>query len=293
MGNTSSWTRRGFLGLTGATLGSLAVAGCGSGSGGATASGGDQYKLVEKMQKRGRAILGIIDSPPSSFLKDDKPTGYNVEIVQAILRDKYDITEFEAFQADFAGMIPGLQARRMDICCAGLLITDERCQSVAMSAASYVLVYSLAVKPGNPDNFAAIADIKDAGATLAVEKATTQERVAREILEGKQIITVAGRQDGADAVRIGRANAYLAPQSAIKQVLDAGGDPLDMTDDVADMPKIGSAYAMHQDDADFATAFSDDFTELRESGEYAKILEKYGADPTLLDSDGVQLTCKA
>ncbi|MGO1973159.1 MAG: transporter substrate-binding domain-containing protein [Propionibacteriaceae bacterium] len=277
--------------MTGASLGGLAFAGCGSGDAGTSSGDGSQYKLVETMQKRGRAILGIIDSPPSSFLKDDKPTGYNVEIVQAILRDKYDISEFEAFQADFVGMVPGLQARRMDICCAGLLITDERCQSIAMSAASYVLIYSFAVKPGNPDNLAAIADIKDAGATLAVEKATTQERVAREILDGKQIITVAGRQDGADAVRIGRADAYLAPQSAIEQVLDAGGDPLDITDDVADMPKTGSAYAMHKDDADFAAAFSDDFAELKESGEYAKILEKYDADPTLIEMDGVQLTC--
>lgn len=290
MGKTTSWTRRSFLGMTGASLGGLAFAGCGSGSAG-TSDGDGQFKLVETMQKRGRAVLGIIDSPPSSFLKDDKPTGYNVEIVQAILRDKYDISEFEAFQADFVGMVPGLQARRMDICCAGLLITDERCQSIAMSAASYVLIYSFAVKPGNPDNLTAIADIKDAGATLAVEKATTQERVAREILDGKQIITVAGRQDGADAVRIGRADAYLAPQSAIEQVLDAGGDPLDITDHVTDMPKTGSAYAMHKDDADFAAAFIDDFAELKESGQYAKILEKYDADPTLIEMDGVQLTC--
>jgi polar amino acid transport system substrate-binding protein len=179
----------------------------------------------------------------------------------------------------------------MDICCAGLLITDERCSALALSAATYVLLYSFAVKPGNPKGLTSIASIKDKKAILAVESATTQERKARAILPGSQIITVPGRQDGADAVRIGRADAYLAPAGNIQQVLKAGGDPLDLTDTVPDMVKTGSCIAMSRSDVDFATAFADDFAELKKSGEYAKIMQKYGADPTLLDMPGVQLSC--
>jgi polar amino acid transport system substrate-binding protein len=285
-------TRRNLLSLGGAAVGTIALAtltGCAPGSPAPTKSE-SKFALIKAMQDRGHAILGVIDSPPSSMVRDNVPTGYNVEIVKAIL-GKYDIKEFKAFQADFAGMVPGLQAKRMDICCAGLLITDERCKTLAMGPASYVLVYAFAVKPGNPKNLLAIKDLKGTSAILAVEAATTQERIVREILPEKQIITVPGRQDGADAVRIGRADAYLAPNANIRQVLEAGGEPLDVTDVVSDMPQIGSCYAMRLEDADFVEAFRSDFDDLVASGEYAKILKKFGADPTLIETEGVKLTC--
>ena len=77
----------------------------------------------------------------------------------------------------------------------------------------------------------------------------------------------------------------------IKQVLEVGGDPLDVTETVEDMPRIGSCMAMRQENADFAEAFAEDFEELKASGEYAEIMERFGADPTLIDMDGVQLSC--
>jgi polar amino acid transport system substrate-binding protein len=284
--------RRGFLSLGGAALGTAAVTGLvGCAPAGPSGTGSDaKFELVRTMQERGHAILGVIDSPPSSMVRDGQPAGYYADIAKAILK-KYDITKFEAFQSDFPGLVPGLQAKRMDICCAGLLLTDERCDTLSMSAAAYVLIYSFAVPPGNPNNFASIADFVGTDKVLAIESATTQERVAREILPEDRILPVSGRQDGADAVRIGRADAYLAPQEAIAQVLESGGDPLDITDPVTDMPKIGSCFVLRKGDADFSAAFAEDFEELRASGEYAEIMEKYGADPTLIEMDGVQLSC--
>ena len=245
------FSRRNFLGFAGIAVGTATIAtlaGCapGENAGGDGGTGGGEdpkFELIRKMQERGHAILGFVDSPPSTMVRDGKATGYNVEITMAILA-KYGITEVEAFQSDFAGMIPGLQSGQMDMCIAGLLITDERCETIAMSAATNVLIYTFAVPPGNPLDLAAIDDLNGTGAILAVEAATTQERVAREILPAEQILTVSGRQDGADAVRIGRADAYLAPVENVKQVLASGGDPLDITDAPTDMPKIGSCMTM-------------------------------------------------
>ncbi|WP_395405831.1 transporter substrate-binding domain-containing protein (plasmid) [Arthrobacter sp. UC242_113] len=250
-----------------------------------------KFKLVETMKQRGHAILGMVDSPPSSWVQaDGSATGYNVEIAKRLLA-KYDIHKIEPFSAEFAGMIPGLQAGRMDICIAGMLITDARCETLAMSAATNAMSFSLLTKDGNPDALKTIADVKKSGAKLAVEGATAQERIVRAELEDSQVVIVGDRQGGADAVRIGRANAYVLPVSSAKQVVQAPGAPLTIVERVADMPVIGSALAMRTQDADFANAFREDFKEMVASGEYAEIMKKFDSDPTTLDLPGVQLTC--
>ncbi len=299
--------RKNFLTYTGIGAGAVAVAtlaGCAPGESSpavtsaspsadpsATTPDEPSFELIRKMQDRGYAILGFVDSPPSTMVRNDVPTGYNVEITMAMLA-KYGITKAEAFQSDFAGMVPGLQSGQFDICVAGLLITEERCEVMAYGPATSVLVYAFGVPVGNPRNLKAVADLLGTDGIVAVESATTQERIIREILPESQILTVSGRQDGADAVRIGRADAYIAPDTNLEQVIASGGEPLDITGPLTDMPLIGACLTLRPEDQDLADQLKKDFAELQASGEYARILASFdGPDPARIELPGVRLDC--
>ena len=299
-------SRKNFLTYTGIGVGAVAVAtlaGCApeetpaatsaspSADPSATTPDVPSFELIRKMQDRGYAIVGFTDSPPSTMIRDGVPTGYNVEITMALLA-KYGITKAESFQSDFAGMVPGLQSSQFDICVAGLLVTEERCEVMAYGPATNVLVYSFGVPVGNPRNLSAVADLLGTDGIVACEAATTQERIIREILPENQILTVSGRQDGVDAVRIGRADAYIAPDTNLKQVIESGGDPLDITGPLTDMPLIGACLTLRQEDQDFADQLKMDFAELQASGEYARILASFdGPEPSRIELPGVRLDC--
>lgn len=280
-------TRRDVLRYGGFAAAGLGLGGAMAACGGDTS--GEEYDLITTMKDRGHAVLGIVDSPPGSMVRDGKLEGSNVEIVTSILK-KHGITKFKPFLADFPGMVSGLLANRMDICVAGLLITDERCDAIAFSVPVNVLIYSMAVKAGNPKSILSIKDVAKADAKLAVESATTQERVAKEILPDGKIVRVAGRRDGVDAVRVGRADAYLAPVDEVERVL-ANQKQLEVTPTVPDMPKIGSGITFRKADSSFVSAFNKGFAELRKSGEYARIMKKYDQDPKRIEMKDIRKKC--
>lgn len=271
----------GAAGLFG--LGAIVPA-CGSDG---SQAGGD---LIATMKDRGHAVLGLVDSPPGSMMKGGKLEGSNIDIVKSVLR-KHGVTRFKPFLADFPGMVSGLIAKRMDVCCAGLLITDERCQAIGLSDPVNVLIYAMAVKANNPKQIRSIADVGKRNAKLAIESATTQERVARGILPGKRIITVSGRQDGVDAVRVGRADAYLAPVDDLKQVVRNRESLFTVVTTVPDMPSIGSCIAFRKEDKAFLETFNNDFAAMKKSGEYAQIMERYREDPKRIDLKGIRSKC--
>lgn len=294
-------SRRNFLRYTGVALGAVSLTGivsaCGgdeeptaepkAGSGGSKAAA--EFGLIKTMKDRGHAIIGMVDSPPSGMIRNGEMVGWNIDIIRMIL-EGFGVTELKPLQADFTGMVPGLQAKRMDICGAGLLITDERCEIIALTDPVDVLLYSMAVKKGNPKNLMSIASIKETGSKLAIESATTQERIAKEILTADMIQNVSGRPDGVDAVRVGRADAYIAPVEALKSVVTPETG-LEITETVPDMPKIGSSIAMRKEDADFVKAFNEAFAKMVESGEYAEIMKKYDGDPELINMEGIRDGC--
>ncbi|HXQ66206.1 MAG TPA: ABC transporter substrate-binding protein [Alphaproteobacteria bacterium] len=73
-------------------------------------------------------IATHLTMPPQAFLDNDKPAGFAIEIGEAIAREMCLKAAFVNF--DFAGLFPGLNARKFDTIIAGIGITPDRQKSL-------------------------------------------------------------------------------------------------------------------------------------------------------------------
>jgi len=246
--------------------------------------------LLTQMKERG-AVFGGLDSPPNSFVNSDGSLGgYSFEVMTEIL-ERMGVTEFEALITDYPGMVPALQAKRSDIVVAAMTPNAERCPVMTFTKPDHVLAFAFAVREGNPLGLSSLADIKAANARLGTQGATTQERVAIEILGGSDnIVILPDRQSGIDALRTDRVDAFVAPIETLGALKENNPGEFEITKVVPDLPILAQATALRNEDADFAKLYDEYLDELMAEGFIQELSEKYGYDVSLLDSPSLA-TC--
>jgi len=244
----------------------------------------DEPALLTAMKERG-AVLGGIDSPPNSFVNSDGSLGgFGFEVMMEVL-GRMGVTEFDAMITDYPGMVPALQAKRSDLVVAAMTPNDERCPVMTFANADHVFGFAFAVQKGNPLGLNSLADLKAANAKLGTQGATTQERVAIEVLGGSEnIVILPDRQSGVDALRTNRIDAFVAPSTSLIALMDNNPDVFEITKVVPDLPILAQATAMRNEDADFAKLYNEVLDELVADGTLQKLSEEFGYDFDLLQS---------
>ncbi len=103
---------------------------------------------------------------------DGKPTGFDVDIAEALCKEIKRQCVF--VEQVWDSMIPGLQAKKYDAIISSMSITEERRQVVDFSDKYYSTPSQIVVKTGTP--FTDLASLK--GKKLGVLKGSTQEKYA-------------------------------------------------------------------------------------------------------------------
>jgi len=103
---------------------------------------------------------------------DGKPTGFDVDIAEALCKEIKRQCGF--VEQVWDSMIPGLQAKKYDAIISSMSITEERLQVVDFSDKYYSTPSQIVVKTGTP--FTDLASLK--GKKLGVLKGSTQEKYA-------------------------------------------------------------------------------------------------------------------
>ncbi|MFI1187617.1 ectoine/hydroxyectoine ABC transporter substrate-binding protein EhuB [Streptomyces californicus] len=202
-------SRRGFLNGTAAVGGLLVVPGlitaCSkTDSGSATGEG-----ALDKLRKQGFVRVAYANEAPYGYLegkelKGEAPTLHR-EIFKAL-----GVDELKPTLSEWDGLIPGLQAGKYDVVSAGMAITPERCGNAIFSEPEFISPTALMVRKGNPKKVTDLASAKEAGITIGVMSGAVEGGYAKGagISEGR-IKTLQKPQDGADAVKGGRIDAFL------------------------------------------------------------------------------------
>jgi polar amino acid transport system substrate-binding protein len=282
---------RRLIGLAGTlALAALAIAGCSSSpspsDSSASASGSaPESALLQQIKQRGYANIGMIDSPPDSFATNGAPDGLLPSIDAAIFK-QLGVNDTRAVVSQFAGLVPGLQSGSLDVVSGAFFQTAARCPVVAFGDVEFVYTYSFATKPGSP-TYSSLQDIKNSGATLAVENATYQQQQATAVLPQSQMLTVSSRQDGIDAVTTGRAQAYIAPTRTLEQLQQQNNNDYTITK-ITDIAPLGTSAAFNITNKDFAAEYHQAYEAIKQSGELEQIMDKYGA--SLADTDQLRST---
>lgn len=260
----------------------------GSGSGEATgetggeADSGDSGSLLEELQESGTVKVGFANEKPYAYEEDGELKGAAVDIAKAVFKE-LGVDNVEGQLADFAQLIPGLNAGKFHVITAGMAINPDRCANADFGEPEMMYGEGLVVQKGNPLDLKSYKDIaENPDATIAIMSgATENEFVKSEGVDPGQIQSVPDQPAAFSAVESGRATATTGTFMSMQDSLESlGSDKLELVMDfeqpnVDGVPSYGAA-AFNKDNDELREAYNEVLKELKESGEIADLFTPYG-----------------
>jgi polar amino acid transport system substrate-binding protein len=251
---------------------------------------------LEALREQGFARIAIANEPPFTAVNPDGTvSGAAPDVARAIFQ-RLGVPEVVASISEYGAMIPGLQAGRFDAVTAGLFMKPERCEAVAYSEPILCDAEAFLVPAGNPKGFQSYADIAaDPEATIGAPGGGTEERLALEAgVPRDRVIVVPDGQSGIDMVRDGRIDVYSLPVLSISDLLAKAEDPnLEMVAPVQGAPVYCDGAAFRLEDTALRDAFDAELAAMKESGEFASIIEPYGFSAEAAMSTSREQLCAA
>jgi polar amino acid transport system substrate-binding protein len=202
-------SRRGFLTRTAAVGGLLTVPGlitaCSKTSTSSDGGGGQ----LDELKKQGFVKVAYANEAPYGYEESGKLKGEAPTLHQEIFK-ALGVPTLKPTFTEFDGLIPGLQAGKYDVISAGMAITPERCESAIFSEPEFISPTAMMVKKGNPKKLTDLPTAKQAGVTVGVMSgAVEKDYVTGAGISGDKVKTFQKPQDGADAVKSGRVDAFV------------------------------------------------------------------------------------
>ena len=253
----------------------------------------DNAKL-EQLKAQGFARVAIANEPPyTAVAADGKVSGAAPDVAREIFK-RLGVGDIVASISEYGAMIPGLQAGRHDVVTAGLFMKPERCAAVAYSEPVLCDAEALLVKKGNPKGFKSYADFaKDASATVGAPGGGTEEKLALDAgVPRDRVIVVPDGQSGLKMVQDGRIDAYSLPVLSINDLMKKAADEnLEVIAPVEGAPVYCDGAAFKKGDEALRDAFNVELAKMKESGEFAKIIEPYGFSAAAAMSTSMEKLC--
>jgi polar amino acid transport system substrate-binding protein len=234
---------------------------------------------LARLKEQGFCRIAIANEPPFTAVNPDgKVSGAAPDVARAVFK-KLGVDDVVASISEYGAMIPGLQARRFDAVTAGLFMKPERCRAVAYSEPILCDAEAFAVKKGNPGKFLSYEDVaKNPKARIGAPGGGTEEKLALAAgVPRDRVIVVPDGQSGIKMLQDGRIDAYSLPVLSIGDLVKKASDvSIEMVAPVKGAPISCDGAAFRKQDTALRDAFDKVLVEMKQSGEFAKIIEPYG-----------------
>jgi polar amino acid transport system substrate-binding protein len=177
-----------------------------------------QDKGVEAIKKKGKLIVGTASGyyPFEMVDKKNELVGFDVDIAKAIAKDLGVQVEFQNYA--FAGLIPALQANKIDMVLAGMTATEKRKETVDFSDPYFISGLGILVSKSVP-NVKKPEDLDKPGYVIGVSMGTTGDQAATRIFKNATVKKFDGSVLAGLEVINGKAQAVIhdTPWVAIYQ----------------------------------------------------------------------------
>ena len=177
-----------------------------------------QDKGVEAIKKKGKLVVGTASGyyPFEMVDKKNELVGFDVDIAKGIAKEMGVQIEFQNYA--FSGLIPALQASKIDLVIAGMTITDKRKEVVDFSDPYFVSGQALLVNKSVP-NVKKPEDLDKKDFVIAVSMGTTADQTASRIFKNATVKKFEGSALAGLEVLNGKAQAVVheTPWVAIYQ----------------------------------------------------------------------------
>lgn len=265
----------------------LSLSACGSDDGGGAASTdtGDVAAADLDLVTDGTlTVCSDVPYPPFEDFDESAPSGFSgfdIDIVQAVA-DGLGL-DLAVKDSSFDGLQSGLSlnAGECDLAASAMTITDDRKQNLDFSDGYYDSLQSLLVPEGS--DISAIDDL--AGKKVGVQQGTTGEAYTKENAADADIIAFPSNAEMFQAIQAGQVEALL-------QDLPVNVDNAKKSDGkftIVEEYDTNETYglAIKKGNTALVDAVNEQLAELRESGEYDTLYDKYfSADDAAASTDG-------
>jgi polar amino acid transport system substrate-binding protein len=240
---------------------------------------------LARAKESGTLRIGFANEMPFAYATPaGELTGFDIEVLHSLLADM-GVKDFDGGVTNFGGMIPGLVAKRFDLVTSAIYIRPDRCKQVAFGEPLYVLGDALVVQAGNPKNIHSYQDLaKNPELRLANTAGGTglKDNAKAMGVKDEQFVIVPDDTSGYQAVKSGRADAYVNVSTVLEHQLRALNDsslerasPFEQP--VVDgQPRYGVAsFAVRKEDQDLLAELNKRLLVLRDTPEYGALMNKY------------------
>ena len=236
-------------------------------------------QTLEKIASSGELNIGFrSDAAPLSFLADNAPQGYAVDVCLALAPKIAAAAGLEDMDVVFEPVTPEnrfekVVDRDIDLLCGAATITLERRKSVDFSEPVYVDGSTLAIRRGGPSTFDALT-----GRKIGVRSSTTTFEALTNSLQAQgveaEVVQFDDHPSGMAALKGEIIDAYFADQSILMNMVMNQADPrvYQVLDEILTVEKQG--LALPRGDADFRLAVDRALSELFADGTMRQIFEK-------------------
>ena len=260
------------------------------------AAGGALADKLEDLKAQGFARVAIANEPPyTAVAADGKVSGAAPDVAREVFK-RLGVPDIVASISEYGAMIPGIQAHRFDAITAGLFMKPERCSAVAYSEPILCDAEAFLVKKGNPKGFKSYEDIaKDGSATIGAPGGGTEEKLALNAgVPRERVIVVPDGQSGLKMLQDGRIDVYSLPVLSLNDLKKkSGDDTIEVVAPVVGAPVYCDGTAFDKDDTALRDAYDVELRKMKESGEFAKIIEPYGFSAAAAMSTSRDKLCAA
>ncbi|MFD2237607.1 ectoine/hydroxyectoine ABC transporter substrate-binding protein EhuB [Aureimonas populi] len=260
----------------------------------ATAQEAEVPAEVQALRDQGFARIAIANEPPYTAVDaDGSVSGAGPDVARAVFQ-RLGIDDVVASISEYGAMIPGLQARRFDAVTAGLFMQPQRCAAVAYSEPILCDAEAFLLKAGNPLGLQSFADIaNNPEARIGAPGGGTEERLALEAgVPRDRVVVVPDPQSGLTMLQQGRIDVYSLPVLSINALAQQAGDEsLEVVAPVQGAPIYCDGAAFRRDQTSLRDAFDRELAALKESGEFARIVEPYGFSAQAAISSNREALC--
>jgi polar amino acid transport system substrate-binding protein len=234
---------------------------------------------LDDLKAQGFARVAIANEPPyTAVAADGKVSGAAPDVAREVFK-RLGVPDIVASISEYGAMIPGIQAHRFDAITAGLFMKPERCSAVAYSEPILCDAEAFLVKKGNPKGFKSYEDIaKDATATVGAPGGGTEEKLALNAgVPRERVIVVPDGQSGLKMLQDGRIDVYSLPVLSLNDLKKKSGDEtIEVVAPVVGAPVYCDGTAFNKNDTALRDAYDAELAKMKQSGEFAKLIEPYG-----------------
>jgi len=179
-----------------------------------------------------RLVIGYAETPPYAFALDNGTVTGESPAVARVIAARLGVADIEWRVVEFGDLVAELEAGRIDLIAAGMLITAERAARVAFSEPTFRVQPGLLVAEGNPFGLHAYADVvANSAVRIVVLEGSLEERMLRNLgLSADRLVRVPDALTGRVAVESGQAQCLALSRPSLRWMVRSAPGTVELSE---------------------------------------------------------------